>query len=161
MIKSFDILFLSYLAKPQNVMKTIHTLCILMIVAGCTSKTTTTITPSFSEEKTKEVLDHHWNAFQQHDMEGTMADYTEESVLITPDATYKGLSEIRVNFEKAFAAFPKDSTTMTLDKSIVVNDVAFILWKAKTPAFELPFGTDTFIVQDGKIVRQTYAGVVK
>jgi major membrane immunogen (membrane-anchored lipoprotein) len=144
-------------------MKPVSLLCILLIIAGCTSKTgtPTTITPSFSEEKTKEVLDHHWKAFQQNDLDGTMADYTEESVLITPDVTYKGLSEIRKNFEKAFAAFPKDSTTMTLDKSIVVKEVAYITWKAKTPAFELSFGTDTFIVQDGKIVRQTYAGVAK
>jgi hypothetical protein len=118
------------------------------------------VTRSVSEEKTKEVLDHHWVAFQQNDLEETMKDYTEESVLITPDVTYRGLAEIKENFEKAFAAFPKGSTVMTLTKSIVVKDVGYIIWNAKTPTFELPFGTDTFIVQDGKIIRQTYAGVV-
>jgi hypothetical protein len=88
-----------------------------------------------------------------------MVDYTEQSVLITPDKTYKGLAEIRENFVKAFAAFPKDSTMMTLNKSIVQQDVGYILWEATTPKFKLSFATDTFIIQGGKIVRQTYAGV--
>ena len=135
-------------------------LSILLINTCAAQKPVTTVSP-FSEEKTKEVLDHHWVAFQANDLEETMKDYTEESVLITPDKTYKGLAEIRQNFVNAFAAFPKESTTMTLAKSIVVNDVGYIIWSAKTPTFELPFGTDTFIIHDGKIVRQTYAGVVK
>lgn len=117
--------------------------------------------PSFSEEKTKEVLDHHWIAFKANDLEETMNDYTEESVLITPDATYTGLAEIRENFVKAFTAFPKDSATLTLTKSIVLKDVGYILWSAVTPTFELSYATDTFIIQDGKIIRQTYAGVTK
>ena len=114
-----------------------------------------------SEDQTKEVLDHHWVAFQNNDLEETMKDYSEESVLITPDATYSGLEEIRTNFVNAFKAFPKDSTTFTLDKSIVVKDVGYILWKSKTPTFELIYATDSFIIRDGKIVRQTYAGLSK
>jgi len=130
------------------------------ILCACAEQKSAVVVSPISEEKTKEVLDHHWKAFQQNDLEETMKDYTEESVLITPDVTYKGLVEIRENFVNAFAAFPKDSTTMTLSKSIVVSDVGYIIWNAKTPKFELPFGTDTFIIHDGKIVRQTYAGVV-
>jgi ketosteroid isomerase-like protein len=114
-----------------------------------------------NEQKTKEVLDHHWMTFQKNDLEGTMEDYTEESVLITPDATYRGLDEIRENFVNAFKAFPADSSTLTLTKSVVVKDVGYILWNAKTPAFNLSYATDSFIIQDGKIVRQTYAGVAQ
>ena len=112
-----------------------------------------------SEDQTKEVLDHHWDAFKANDLEETMKDYTEESVLITPNGTYSGLGEIRQNFVNAFKAFPKDSTTFTLDKSVVVKDVGYILWKSKTPTFTLSYATDTFIIRSGKIVRQTYAGV--
>lgn len=114
---------------------------------------------SFSEGKTKEVLSHHWEAFKNNDLEETMKDYTEESVLVTPDATYTGLEEIRTNFVNAFKAFPKDSTAFTLDKSLVVQDIGYILWKSKGPAFNLTYGTDTFIIRNGKIVRQTFAGV--
>ncbi len=88
-----------------------------------------------------------------------MEDYTEESVLITPDRTYKGLQEIRENFVNAFLAFPKDSATLQLNKSVVIKDVGYILWQATTPTFKLDYATDTFIIQNGKIVRQTYAGL--
>jgi DNA/RNA endonuclease YhcR with UshA esterase domain len=80
-------------------------------------------------------------------------------VLITPEATYTGLAEIRTNFINAFKAFPKDSTEFKLDKSVVTKDVGYILWKAKTPGFNLSYATDTFFIRDGKIVRQTFAGV--
>lgn len=114
---------------------------------------------SFSEEKTKEILSHHLEAFKNNDLEEIMKDYTEESVFVTPDGTYTGLEEIRTSFANAFKAFPKDSMTFTVDKSIVAQDIGYILWKAKAPAVTISYGTDTFIIRNGKIVRQTFAGV--
>lgn len=122
-------------------------------------KTEVDVSKAPNEEKTKEVLDHHWQAFKANDLEATMADYTEESVLITPDKTFKGLKEIRENFVYAFSVFPKESSTLQLDKSVVVNDVGYIIWQATSPKTKVTFGTDTFIVKKGKIVRQTFAGV--
>lgn len=139
-------------------MKLNYLLVIICVIAGCSRNEPP---EAFSEDKTKEVLDHHWVAFQANDLEETMKDYTDESVLITPNATFSGLDAIRENFVNAFKMFPKDSTTFTLDKSVVVKDVGYIVWKSKTPTFNLTYGTDTFIVREGKIVRQTYAGVVE
>jgi len=116
--------------------------------------------PTFSEESTAQVLDHHWKAFGANDLEATMADYTEESILITPEKTFKGLKEIRDNFVFAFTIFPKGSSTLKLRKSIVQKDVGYITWEATTPKMKKSFNTDTFIIHDGKIVRQTYAGLV-
>jgi hypothetical protein len=132
---------------------------IALLFSNCSENKTPAETASINEETTSKVLDHHWEAFRANDLEGTMIDYTEESVLITPDKTYKGLQEIRENFVFAFSLFPKDSSTLKLNKSIVNKDVGYIIWEASTPKFNLSFGTDTFIVRDGKIIRQTYAGV--
>lgn len=148
-------------------MKYFYPFIFLLCLTGCTksdkNQNSTAGNPdaetSISEEKTKEVLDHHWMAFKNNDLEETMKDYTEESVLVTPDATYNGLDEIRNNFVNAFKAFPKDSSTFSLDKSIVVKDIGYILWKSKTPRFNLSYATDTFIIREGKIIRQTFAGV--
>lgn len=131
---------------------------IAVTLCACTVKKEVKDSNAINETKTKEVLDRHWQTFQQNDLEGVMEDYAEESVLITPNRTYKGLAEIRENFVNAFASFPTDSTTMTLTKSIVSGDVAYILWSAKSPSLELTYATDTFIIQNGKIIRQTYAG---
>lgn len=108
---------------------------------------------------TQSVLDHHWETFVKNDLEGVMEDYSEESVLITPDATYRGLEEIRQNFINAFKAFPAQESKLTLNKSIVVKDVGYILWEADVSEFNLSFATDSFIIRNGKIIRQTYAGV--
>jgi len=141
-------------------MKTIYATLLILLLWSCEVKTTTTVTTESSEEKTKEVLDHHWQTFQSNDLDGVMADYSEESVLITPNGTYKGLNEIRENFVNAFALFPKDSTTLQLDKSVIQQDVGYIIWQGTAPKIKVTFGTDTFIIQDGKIVRQTFAGVL-
>ncbi len=131
-------------------------LILLIIVAACSQQQST---PVVSEAETQRVLDHHWEAFIANDLEETMKDYAEESVLITPNATFRGLEEIRQNFINAFERFPRDSTTFKLEKSVVVRDAGYIIWNARTPEFTLRFGTDTFIIQDGKIVSQTFGGV--
>lgn len=130
-------------------------------LAACTPKESQETTSSIDEAKTREVLEHHLEAFKNNDIEATMADYSEESIVVTPDGTARGLAEIRKNFEGAFKLFPKDSITFTMTKTVVLQDVAYILWQAKTPKFELSYATDSFIIRDGKILRQTYAGAVK
>ena len=111
------------------------------------------------QDKTKEVLDHHWIAFIGGDLEAVMADYTEESMLITPTETFKGLDEIRGAFVNAFKAYPQDQSSLKLVKSVVERDVAYIIWEADAPAFTLEMGSDTFIIRNGKIIRQTFAAV--
>lgn len=134
--------------------------CALMMVA-CTQQQPAQPATSIDEAKTQEILDRHFKAFQANDLDAVMADYSEESILITPDETRRGLAEIRKGFEGAFTAFPKDSTTLTITKTVVTQDLAYILWTAKTPKFEVSLGTDSFIIRDGKIVRQTFAGAFK
>ena len=141
----------------------IHPLSFTLILFACTTQPKTSETPAtgstINETQTQQVLQHHWEAFQGNDLEATMADYTEESILVTPDKTFRGLNEIRNNFVEAFKAFPKDSAKLTLNKSLAVQDIGYIIWSAATPTFQLVYATDTFIVQDGKIIRQTYAGL--
>jgi hypothetical protein len=142
-------------------MKFPHLLLLFAALAvGCEVKTNVSVNSGIDEAKTKEILDHHWATFQSNDLDAVMADYTDESTLITPDRTFKGLTEIRENFVGAFKAFPKDSTAIKLNKSVVTQDVAYIIWEAAGPKVKISYGTDTFIIRDGKIVRQTYAGVV-
>jgi hypothetical protein len=150
--------FSNFPYNPKHMKSHTVFISILVSVCACTAKQEVKDATAIDASKTKEVLEHHWQTFRENDLDGVMEDYTEESILITPDRTYKGLAEIRENFVNAFAFFPTDSTTMTLTKSVVSGDVAYILWSAKTPGFELSYATDTFIIQNGKIIRQTYAG---
>jgi hypothetical protein len=84
---------------------------LILLFANCSEKKTPEAPsmdkPSFSEESTSKVLEHHWEAFKANDLEGTMADYTEESVLITPDKTFRAFKKyVRILFSPS-ACFPK------------------------------------------------------
>lgn len=140
-------------------MKTIYAALLVPLLWACEVKTSTTMTAESSDEKTKEVLDRHWKTFQANDIEGVMADYAEASVLITPDITLAGPDQIREHFVNVFTLFPKDSTSLQLDKSVVHQDVGYIIWQGTAPTLKVTYGSDTFIIQNGKIVRQTFAGV--
>lgn len=130
---------------------------ILFFTACSTNQSSSNIDP----EETRAVVEHHWEAFIANDLEEVMADYSEESILITPSATYKGLDEIRKNFVNAFETFPTGEASLNLEKTVIEEEVGYILWNASTPSLNLRFGTDTFIVKDGKIVRQTYGGITE
>ncbi len=137
-------------------------LLLCLMLASCTTEPPQQAEQpeQYDEETTEAVLQHHWEAFKAHDMEEVMADYTEESLLITPDTTWKGLDAIRENFRRAFAGNLEDKT-FVLKKSVVEQDIGYILWQVSTPSAELIFATDTFVIRDGKIIRQTYGGVTR
>ena len=105
-------------------------------------------------ESTQAVLQHHLQAFGEG-IDSIMSDYTENSVLITPDATYRGLNEIRDFFTAFVAGLPAGIwDAFRMKRQEVTGDVAYIVWEA-LPWIAL--GTDTFVVREGKIAFQTYA----
>jgi len=116
--------------------------------------------PEVGDELTKNVVQHHLTAFGENNLEALMEDYTDESVVIAPDSMYVGLEQIKFLFTTMLPAFPTEGTTFSLDKMYVKNELAYILWHAQTPAVEVPLGSDTFIVEDGKIKCQTFAAVI-
>lgn len=139
-------------------MKKFFTIILLacLFSTGCSSDSSD---GEIDEAQTQAVLDHHWDTFVNNDLDGVMEDYTDESILITPNGTFMGLEQIRGNFVNAFKAFPTQGADLTLNTNLAVKDVGYILWDAETPEFILTYATDTFIIRNGKIIRQTFAGV--
>jgi ketosteroid isomerase-like protein len=101
-----------------------------------------------------ETLQHHLEALVAQDIDAIVSDYTDESVLITPDVTIRGTSELRDFFTDALKAMPGFVDAIALNRQEIEGDVAYIVWTA--PGF-MTLGTDTFLVRDGKIVVQTFA----
>jgi predicted SnoaL-like aldol condensation-catalyzing enzyme len=106
----------------------------------------------------KALLTHHLSSFQDNDLDAVVSDYTDESVLVTPEATYTGRKEIRGFFSRLIPQFPKQGTRFQLDKMVVNEGLVFIVWHATTPTLTVPLASDTFLVKDGKILRQTFVG---
>ena len=109
---------------------------------------------------TQEVLTNHLSCFGKGDLAGTMADYTAESRFFTPDGLLHGSEAIRGFFVGLFEEFAKPGMSFEMLREEVDGDTAFIVWKAETADNRFEVGTDTFIVQNGKIVTQTFAGKI-
>ena len=117
-------------------------------------------TPIRSSEQTRKVLEHHLTAFAENNLVSIMADYSDESKVFSPDSTYIGLEQIEALFAGLLPAFPTEGTVSEIDRMTIENELAYIVWHAKTPTVEVPLGTDTFIVEDGKIKLQTFAAII-
>ena len=87
-------------------------------------------------------------------VDAILEDYTEESVLVTHDATYRGPAEIRRFFTALFSQLPAGFfKTMKMLREEIVGDHAYILWERKPIISQ---ATDTFVVRNGKILFQTF-----
>jgi uncharacterized protein (TIGR02246 family) len=103
-----------------------------------------------SDETIKAILDRHMEALAAGDLDAVMADYTDDSVFISNlGGAVKGLDAIRGVFSATSAVAP----TIERTAEHIDGDVAFITWTGEG----LPFGTDTFLIRDGKILVQTVA----
>ena len=113
-----------------------------------------------NKRTTQEVLDHHLHYLQNGHLEETLEDYCEDSVLINMTGPKKGLDEIRAFFKDSIATcLPAESDYKTIHQ-YVDGEIAYTVWSAESPFYSIPYGTDTFIIRDGKIVQQTFAGIL-
>ncbi|HET6980952.1 MAG TPA: nuclear transport factor 2 family protein [Myxococcaceae bacterium] len=113
----------------------------------------TIATMRFSATSTEAVLQRHLRAATVG-VDAIMEDYTEQSVLITHDATYRGHTEIRRFFTGLFEILPEGFfAEMRLTRQEIAGEVGYILWE-RAPVISQ--ATDTFVVRDGKILFQTF-----
>ncbi|MCZ6677043.1 MAG: nuclear transport factor 2 family protein [Candidatus Poribacteria bacterium] len=113
-----------------------------------------------AEGQTEATLVHHLQSFGTGDVDEIMKDYTENSVLITPDGALRGLDEIRPLFEKLTGEILPPGSDFEMLQQVIEGEIAYIAWNAESANYNIPLGTDTFLIRDGKILTQTFAGQV-
>jgi ketosteroid isomerase-like protein len=107
---------------------------------------------------TKNVVDHHLKSFGEGDLKGILSDYAPGAVLFTPEGPLRGIDAIRSLFQAMLAEFGKPGAAFSLKQQFVEGDYAYILWTAETADNVYEMATDTFVVREGKIVIQSFAG---
>ncbi len=112
-------------------------------------------------EESGDVLQHHLSAFLQNDLSALMVDYSDESILITPDRNYTGLEEISGYLADLMGHFPKNASEIEVTRVFIKDYLVYITWRGKSQTIEVSFATDTFIIKAGKIKVQTFAGLLK
>jgi predicted SnoaL-like aldol condensation-catalyzing enzyme len=101
----------------------------------------------------QEVFQHHAEALGAGDLEGSVADYTDDAVFITPDGVKSGKDGVREGFTQLLADVP--NADWTVPTQIYDGDVLFIEWTATSAATKVEDGIDTFVFRDGMIRVQT------
>jgi hypothetical protein len=105
---------------------------------------------------TEDVLRNHLRSARLG-VDAVMDDYTNQSMLMTHDATYRGLAEIRLFFTALFESLPAGFfEAMRMRREEVDGDFAYIVWD-REPIISR--ATDTFVVRDGKILFQTFTSL--
>ena len=118
--------------------------------------------PTQVDNTTQQVLEHHLGALAAGDLDAIVSDYTDDSTVIGPDGAVKGRQAIRTFFERGLDSLFKPGTyEFTMDTQHVADDIAYIVWHANCASADIVFGTDTFLIRDGKIALQTFAAKIE
>lgn len=111
---------------------------------------------------TQEVLEHHLQSFGAGDLEETLKDYTDDSVLMTPEGVIRGTEALRAAFEGFYGGLFRPGTyEFAIDRIDIEGEIAFIVWHSSNEGAEVPLGTDTFLIRGGKIAVQTFVARIE
>jgi ketosteroid isomerase-like protein len=109
---------------------------------------------------TKDVIDHHLKSFGEGNLKGILSDYAPMAILFTPDGPLEGVDALRPLFQGLLAEFAKPGSSFKLKHQSTKGDYGYILWTAETADNVYDLVTDTFFVQDGKIIVQSFAAKI-
>ncbi len=107
---------------------------------------TTTRTP-------QEVFQHHGEALMAEDLDGIVADYSDDAVVMTPDGVLRGKDGVRQAFVKLLGDLP--GAKWELPTMLFEDDILLLEWKAVSEKVKAEDGIDTFVFRDGMIRVQT------
>jgi hypothetical protein len=101
----------------------------------------------------REVFAHHGRALAAGDLDEIVADYADDSVVITSAGVARGKDDIREVFVRLLDDLP--DAAWDLKTQILDGDVLFLEWAADSAVNRVDDGVDTFVFRDGMIWAQT------
>ena len=105
---------------------------------------------------TETVVRNHLQAFlEQKGIAAILNDYDENARFYSEAKIYHGKQEIHGFFMDFIGSLPAGAIDrFSLSSQRVDGNIAYITWNVGS---DIPLGTDTFVVDNGKIVSQTFA----
>lgn len=101
----------------------------------------------------QEVFAHHAQALGAEDLDGIVADYADDAVIITPSRVLRGKDGVRENFVQLLGEVPQ--AAWDIKNSVYEGDAMLLEWAAEGGGNRIDDGVDTFIFRDGMIRLQT------
>jgi hypothetical protein len=105
---------------------------------------------------TETVIRNHLQAFlEQKGIAAILDDYDDNARFYSEAEIYRGKREIRRFFTDFITSLPAGGIDhFSLRSQRVDGSIGYITWSVGS---DIPLGTDTFVVNNGKIVSQTFA----
>lgn len=108
----------------------------------------------------QQVLEHHIYHLAAGNLEEVLLDYAPDAKLVNMGGLVQGHEQLRAFFKDSIEnALPPD-TRQTVTIKHVFGELAYIVWEADSRFYNVPFGTDSFVIREGKIILQTFAGIM-
>ena len=101
----------------------------------------------------QQVFQHHAEALGAEDLDGIVADYSDDAFFMTPAGVLRGKAGIRQAFTKLLSDVPK--AKWNLKTQLYENDILLLEWTADSAKTKIDDGIDTFVFKDGSIRVQT------
>jgi hypothetical protein len=101
----------------------------------------------------QEIFEHHATALMAGDINGIVADYADDALLITPRGALRGKDGVREAFTTLLGDLP--DAAWEVPTQIFEDDILFIEWSATSEKSRVRDGVDTFVFRDGLIRVQT------
>lgn len=103
----------------------------------------------------REVLDDHLERARSWDVEGDFeANFDPDCLFVTNYGVFRGLEGARHLAGILEQELPDGE--FTYEKVIVEDDIGFLIWTGRSESSRVPWGTDTYVFRDGRIVAMTF-----
>lgn len=102
---------------------------------------------------TEEVLASHEAALGEQNPGKIATYYADDALMVVNGSTYRGPKQIAQLYATLINDLP-DATWHTA-VAVIHDDLAYVEWTCESVASSVQFGTDTFVVRNGLIARQT------
>jgi len=108
-----------------------------------------------------ELIESHLDALKRADIDQLMEHYADDAVLVFGAGVVEGKESIEAMLREFTASvIPAGKTQWEIENITVHNNIIYITWNTESEGFDIKHATDTFIVDNGKIVIQTSAGEI-
>jgi ketosteroid isomerase-like protein len=103
---------------------------------------------------TEAVIVKHFEIASTGTLDELLEDYADDAVLIGPDGIlYKGKAAIRAGFAEVMRQEPRPTFQLTV--RVFDDNVGYVQWVATYAAGNGFRGSDSFVMENGRIVLQT------
>lgn len=126
----------------------------ILLLTGLTLGTQT-LAQTQAPADTAIVWQHHIDAWESKSLSDIVQDYNEDSVLVINNQVFRGPKDIAHVFTRLFEIFANGDNQ--IDTPLVFERFVYITWHFQPTGKSVLLGTDTFVIENGKIKLQTIA----